>query len=466
MIKNKIIAIFLSLMLFFMYSAPVCYAATSKGRISNENDYVADVNLDWWKNFNDPLLVEYIDKAIKSNYDLKRAFLRVSASRAKVKESLGAEFPQLTLLANFIRINPPFAGENTSSGTTSGARDFQNFFTVPLFANYEVDLWRKNRKATLAEGEKLETERQSARATYILLTTEVASAYFNILSLDRLIELQQMIVNLETQNLEIIRANYGIGLAAADELFTAEKSLAEADKILTELDKQREIFINQLLVLTGQSPEAVKSPELSRNSMNKIELIEEIYDEVPSDIIMTRPDILGAEAELKNAKINVSLARKDFLPDINLFGIFGFNSNAFERVFNWENYLASVGTSLIGKLFTGGQRRARLKQRKFEYEQMLQSYQQTILTSLQEVNDSLYSLKNDLEIYKDDIDRLSFESANLNLVNIRYEKGLVSYKDTIQPQKNLILLEQDLIQSKTGYLIDSLNLYKALGGKY
>ncbi len=461
MIKNKVIAIFMSLMLFFMYSAPVCFAAKPK---TAENEYVADVNLDWWKNFNDPLLVEYINKAIKSNYDLKRAFLKVSASRAKVRESLGAEFPQLTLLANFIRINPPFIGENTSGGT-SGTRDFQNFFTVPLFANYEVDLWQKNRKATLAEGEKLEAERQSARATYILLTTEVASAYFNILRLDRLVELQQMIVNLETRNLEIVQANYNVGLAAADELFTAEKSLTEADKILTDLDKQREVFINQLVVLTGESPEAVKNTDLYRNSLNKIGPVKEIYDKVPSDIIMTRPDILGAEAGLRNAKINVSLARRDFLPDINLFGIFGFNSNAFERVFRWENYLASVGTTLIGRLFTGGQRRARLKQRKFEYEQMLQNYQQTILISLQEVNDSLYALKNDLKIYNDDIDRLSFESANLNLVNTRYEKGLVSYKDTIRSQKNLIMTEQDLTRSKTGYLIDSLNLYKALGGK-
>lgn len=456
MIKNKFTSIFLCLALLLAYTAPVCFAKTSKNAVSVEQECISSINLDWWHKFNDPVLIDYISKAIYSNHDLKSTFLKVSASRAKVREVFGRELPQVRILLNFIRINTPFTNN-------SGNKKYENFFTLPLFANYELDLWQKNRKRTLAEEEKLEAERQNARIVYIMLTTEVASAYFNILKLDKLIEIQNKLVKLEAQNLKILEAKYCAGLTARDELFTAQRSLTEANKTLTEFDKQREAFINQLLVLTGNSPEAKE--QVARNSLDKICFPEDIPFEIPSEVIMARPDILKQEAWLKNAKINISLARRDFLPDLNIYGLFAFNSNSFKRVFNWDDYIVAVGASFIGKLFTGGQRRARLKQRKFEYEQMLQDYQQAILVSLQEVNDSLYSLKNNLKINRDDKNRIKFECSNLGLVNVKYEKGLVAYKDTINPQKSVILLQQDEVQSKTAYLVDTLNLYKALGGK-
>ncbi len=451
MIKNKVFSIFLSLVLFFTYTTPISFAKASKS-LSIQEECLLKSKLYWWEGFNDPCLVEHLNKALSKNYDLKETFLKVLVSREKVRESFGKELPQATLISNFIRINTPFSGR-------PGINRYENFFTLPLFANYEIDLWRKNRKGTLAQAEMYEAMKQEALAAYILLIAEVASAYFNTLNLDKLITLQEKYLTLEIQNLEIAKANLETGLIANDEFFTAQKNVLEAQKVLTELDKQRRVFINQLLVLTGESPEN----EVMRNSLDRIKLPENIPFEISSDKILKRPDILEIEALLKNSKINIELAKKDFLPNINLYGLFAFNSGAFKNVFNWEDYIVSVGTALVGRLFTGGQRRSRLKQRKLEYEQMLQHYQQTILNSLQEVNNSLYSLKRNLEINNDDLNKIKFESANLNLINVKYEKGLSAYKETIPSQKKVLLLQQDESQSKTGYLIDSLNLYKALG---
>ena len=81
------------------------------------------------------------------------------------------------------------------------------------------------------------------------------------------------------------------------------------------------------------------------------------------------------------------------------------------------------------------------------------------------MNNSLYNFKSDLKINEDNISRLQLESENLNLANAKYRNGLASKLDTIQPCINVLVLQLDQTQSKTDYLIDSINLYKSLGGQ-
>ena len=187
-------------------------------------------------------------------------------------------------------------------------------------------------------------------------------------------------------------------------------------------------------------------------------------DNIKSDVVLNRPDILRAEAELQKTRIDVKLARRDFLPDINISGQFGFSANSLSKVFNWDSYIASVGGSIVETIFSGGQRFAWLKAKKYSYEGMLESYQKTILQSFQEVNDSLASLKFDTEKNTNSITRLNLERKNLELINSRYENGLISFFDTLQFKGNLASQEKQQAQSKTDCLVDTLSLYKAVGG--
>jgi len=219
------------------------------------------------------------------------------------------------------------------------------------------------------------------------------------------------------------------------------------------------------MVLTGKTPENKDKQVLARNSIDNICLPKDIPFEIPSTGIMQRPDILKSEANLRYAKINIDLARKDFLPNINIFGIIGFESLSIRSISNISKFLSGYGALLQENIFNGGQKRAVLKQKKFQYEQLFQNYQSAILTSLQEVNNALYSLKTDFSNDQNNQNRLSIQADNLNLVNYKYKEGLASRLDTIQPQRNVFLIQQEQTRSKTGYLIDSINLYKALGGE-
>ncbi|MFH0703225.1 MAG: efflux transporter outer membrane subunit [bacterium] len=462
-IKIKILTLFLAIN--FLAPSHIVFSAelnnknikpASKQLKVSVSDYRIDyINIDWWDKFQDPVLKEYILKAVNENYDLKIATFKVLETQEMVRESLGKEFPLMDIGGDFAR--------KKTSGNIGLPSYSQNTYLFPLNVNYELDLWRKNRERTIQKGKELEAVKYDEKASYISLSTIVAAAYFNIIKTDKQILLQKEIISLREEILKLSKINYDYGLYQTSDVISEEKALTEAQSALNDLEKQQSIFLNQLSVLTGQYSD--NSSKLKRASIDEIDLINDLPANIKAEVVKNRPDILKAEAELQKSRIDVSLARKDFFPDLSITGQFGFNANSLSKAFNWESYVASVGVGIIQNIFSGGQRKARLKAKKYHYEQMLGNYQKTILTSFQEVNDSLTALKFDIQKNNNNIARIKSEKDNLNIINMKYEKGALSYLDTLQYKERMLSLEKEQVQSKTDCLIDSLSLYKTIGGK-
>lgn len=361
---------------------------------------------------------------------------------------------------NYINVKPPLFATNPAA-----LREREHLVFIPFLANYEVDIWGKNRANTKAQKEQQTATEQDSRTVYISLTTDTASAYFNILQLDKLIELQNGIILTDTESLTITNSEFENGLTSFDDVATAEFNLEQSRTLLNDLCRDRDFFLNELMVLTGRTPVEGDKELLTRSSIDKIHLPTGTPMEIPSTGVMQRPDILKAEANLRYSKINIDVARKAFLPKVTIFGALGIEAINVGNLTDIDEMLTAFGTLFSEDLFTGGQRHAVLKQKKLQYEQMLENYQSTILNALKETNNALYSLKTDIQNSESTLKQIKLQSDNLNLTNVRYTQGLSSRLETVQPQKSLILSCQEHVRSKTSYLIDSLNLYKALGGE-
>lgn len=424
-------------------------------------DYKAEfINQEWWENFNDPILIEYILKAASDNNDLKTAGLRVSEAKAILIETLGKEFPIIAAGADYQRNK---TSDNIAMGNFKIPSYTQNTFNFPFMMNYELDLWRKNRIRTIGASKQLEATKYDERASYISLTSTVATVYFNLIKTDKLIDIQKQLVELKTNQQDLTLEKYENGLCPLSDYLNSKKQLLEAQNTLADMQKQSGILLNQLSVLVGESVDT--SVDLRRNSIDSVDFVKELPDSIKSDIVKRRPDILKAEALLQKYKIDEEIARRDFLPNIDIMGQFGFMANSFSKTFVWDSYTASFGTSLMQTIFSGGQRRARLKAKKFQYQEMLESYQKTILQSFQEINDSFAVLKSDNLKYSNNLDRLNCENENLNLIESKYEAGSISYLDTLEYKVKQLNLQKEIIQSKTDCLVDYLSLYKASGGQ-
>ena len=465
--RLKIVSLFLIFGLFSINNAAFSIEAkkTTNTFKASATDYRTEyINKDWWDKFGDPILSGYITKAAGENHNLKAVGLKVAEAKALVSKSFGKELPGIS-------INPGY-----SRGKSSGTLSMGNFkppeytqdsLYFPLTVNYELDLWLKNRDKTLMAEKEMEAIRYDEKAAFISLTSTLAAAYFNSIKDDKQIQLQKDIIAYRKQIYELTKTKNDYGLCAMSDVLKTQRDLIESESGLIDLEKQLNVSLNQLAILTGQSVDNTES--LKRASIDDIinssDILKNVPASIPSDTVRQRPDILKSEAELQKARIDVRLARKDFLPDINLSGQIGFNSNYLSKAFNSNSYITSGGIGLLGSLFSGGQKKAALKAKQKRYEALIENYQQTILESFQEVNDSLFALKADIEKDNDNVSRIAAESDNLDLINTKFNNGAISLLDTLQYKANILVLKKDKVQSKTDYLVDSLSVYKAVGGK-
>lgn len=419
-------------------------------RVSDDYKY-AYINNDWWSQFNDDNLSYYIDKAIKNNYDLKNATLSVEEYYQNVRAQFANELPQLT--AGFAPAHIKMPGK--SSGDWS--------FATPALASYEVDIFLKNRDKTKSVKKLYEGSQYDERAAYIAIASSVGSAYLNIVRLDKLVDLQKEIVELRQEIYDLMLARNREGLTSTADTVKANKALVQGQTDLIELEKQREFLLHQLAVLIGESPDNVS--EFKRTAYEDINFTGNIPSEISSDVIVQRPDYLRAEAMVEKAGIDVRVARKEFLPSINLMGLALFNSSNLGSVWSTKNMLGGIAAGAMLPLFTGGSLVANLKMKKVQYDKVLNNYIKTNLTAIQEVNDALVSVKKDSEKMEQTKKQAELEKADFMYNRDKFNQGIISKLDLIQYKENLISIDKLVAQQQIECMVDYISLYKAVGSK-
>lgn len=419
-----------------------------------------DVNLNWWKNYNDDILEGYIVKAINNNQDLKIATLKVEEARQAVKLQFSKELPSVSVGVSDFQAKMP----DTISDALGASRS-ENFFGMPIMVQYEADLFLKNHDKTKSAKKTYEVAKESEKATYIAVASQVGSTYFNIIKADKLIDIQNEIIKERKQIYDLMKQRNREGITSTADLTRAEKAYVLAVVDLKDLEKARVVLLNSLAVLTGESPNNIN--ELNRISYNELKSKMPIPTSISSEIIVQRPDYIAAEKQVEKAGIDVRVAKKEFLPKIDLMGLMFFNSSSLPGAssFNWASSIAALGGQAMLPIFTGGAKFANLRINKNRYEQALQNYYKTNLVAIQEVNNSLASLKIDNEKYLKNVKSYKMQKDDYNYMNIRNKQGVISNLDLLQQKETLLDNEKMVVASKTECDIDQISLYKAVGGK-
>ena len=409
------------------------------------------VNMNWWGNFNDDLLNGYIEKAVLNNYDLKMATINVEEYYQNVRLQFANELPSAV------------GGFGPGVFKAPGMTNTSSAFGLPIIVQYEADIFLKNHNKTKAVKKLYEGSKLDERAAYISVASAVGSTYFNIINLDKMISLQEQIVNIrqEIYNLMLIRNKEG--LTSTADTVKANKALVAGQTDLIELKKNREKMLNQMCVLIGESPENANS--IKRNSLDSINYQLAIPSEIPSEIITQRPDYMKAELMVEKAGIDVKVAKKEFLPSINILGGALFNAGDIGSLFTTKNMLLGVGGGLVTPLFQGGSLIANLKLKKATYERILQDYYKTNLTAIQEVNDALVASRLDKDKMTQTTKQYNLEKSDHKYNEKKFNQGTISKLDLIQYQENLLTIEKLVAQQKVECMTDAISLYKATGSK-
>ena len=308
-----------------------------------------------------------------------------------------------------------------------------------------------------------EASLQDERAAYIGIASAVGTTYLNIVKLDKMIELQEEIVQDRKVIYELMLARNKEGLTSTSDTVKANKSYIAGNTELTEYKKNRSKLLHQLAVLIGENPNNVD--KLTRTSYDELNFTGFIPTEISTEVISARPDYIKAEKLVEKAGLDVRVAKKEFLPTFNINGIALLMANDIGSAWSTGNALAALAGGLNLPLFTGGRRLANLRLKKSSYERILNNYYKTNLTSIQEVNDALVTIKLDEEKYQDIKKQADLEREDFGYSNDKFDAGIISKLDLTQVRENVLYTDKTLVNNKVNCLVNYIGLYKATGSK-
>ena len=443
--KITLLSLIMGILSFFVFTP--CFAVDRK-----------ELNVEFFNRFNDGYLYQYINEAIENNHNAKQATIRVEEYRQGVKLQFANELPSFSVAADYLGIHSPKFNPNLSVS--------KNAFVLPFVANYEADFLLKNRDKTKSVKKTYEMSKFDEQSAYLALLSDVATVYTNILEYDKLVEEQAKIVDNYNQILNDDNKKLVRGVINTTELNNSKTNIEQASITLENLIKQREVLLMQFAVLIGRgvNVETINS-DIPRGNIDNFEYNAVIPSEIESDAIFSRPDVKKAEMALEKAKIDIRVARKEFLPTFNITGIWAFNTIAPGSFFSWESSLAALLAGATQDIFTGGRKIANLKYKKAKYEELFEQYRQTDLDAVKEVNTSLCIIKHDTEIENKTKEKLLLETENLNNADKMLNRGVISKTQHINSENMYINKDMDLTKAKTRRLVNYYTLYKTVGGK-
>ncbi|DAB22232.1 TPA: hypothetical protein CPT94_05895 [Candidatus Gastranaerophilales bacterium HUM_22] len=420
---------------------------------TNRLDYM---NMDWWKNYNDEVLINHFQTLYENNHDLRIAALKTKQAEENIRLAGANQLPQLGFDGSISRV---FRGPRTQFGSVVIPKYIQNEIFLPLNASYEIDLWGQNYLNRKSAKKQAEIAKQQERAAYIYITSSFAADYYNLIKMDELERNLLKIIDLQKNIVSMTEKKYNSGLASINEVLDEKQILVNFEKDLNKLKENKKILNDEAVVLLGlNTDKAIELSDYQSISSPKTP------ETLSTTIIQYRPDLISSEDYVKKSGIDVRVARREFLPKFILYGNLGFNAYKWNRMFAGETFLANAGIAPRWDIFTGGIKMARYRINKYEYKKAVEIYEKTVLTSIQEVNDALAEAKTTkANLIKSDED-YSIEKEKHILAEKQFSIGDSSMLDEMKSEVNLYVAKQRNIAAKIDNVISSISLYNVVGG--
>ncbi len=410
----------------------------------------------WWTRFNDPLLDSLIKRAVAANPDLKSAEARILQARAQYRLTTAAAAP--TLDGSGLYANNRRSGN--VSGSTAGTT--QDLFQAGFDAGWEIDLFGGVRRAAEAAEARLAAAGEERNDVLVSLEAEVARNYLELRgSQQRLVTARENRA-VQEETLKLVRGLAQSGLGSRLEEAQAETQLALISAQLPPLENEIGQSIYRLSLLLGQQPQTLRE-ELSTVAPLPV---------MPSGCrppclpicLRRRPDIRQAERQLAAATADIGVATAELFPRFSLTGLVGLQSANLDDLLSSASRYWTVGPTVRWSLFDGGRARANIDLKQGTPDRRRGSYEKTVLTALNEVETALLALDREKETQRTLAEAVTAGERAVELATGRYRAGLAGFLDVLLSERVLYRARDQLVQSGSGWRLDRVALFKALGG--
>ena len=306
---------------------------------------------------------------------------------------------------------------------------------------------------------------EARKTVQISLIASVAASYLSLLADDEQLKLTRETLASREQSLHLTTLTFDAGVSSGLDLRGAESLVQSARATLAQLERQRALDLNALNLLVGQPlPDTVLADLPAGLSLASQGLAGVLPAGVPSEVLLRRPDVRGAEQQLLAANANIGAARAAFLPRITLTTSIGTASSQLSGLFRSGSFGWTFAPQILLPIFDGGRNQANLDAARVGRDIAVAQYEKVIQSAFREVADALATRATLADQLRAQQAQAKAEQTRLDLIEMRYRQGITSAFERLDSQRSTFAVRQAVLQLQLLQAQNLVAVYKALGG--
>jgi NodT family efflux transporter outer membrane factor (OMF) lipoprotein len=434
-----------------------CYVKPEQSNLTLPEQFETNVSMElgnisatWWESFNSTTLDTLIAQALKSSPDMLIAYENIIQARLNLGIAESDYFPSVDISAGSSESRTkPDGGDSMTSKSTS----------ANLRVNYEIDLWGKVRAANAQAAAQFNSTRWDTDALKLTLSSSVAQSYFTLLSLQQRLEIARDNLAISQRLMDIVDAKYTNGAVSLLDVSRQRSSLLSQQAALEQLTLQAAQAKNALAVLVGSFPQGFS---VTSDAFWELSL-PVVGAGLPSELLLNRPDIARARADVDAANAAANIAQASRFPSFSLSGSGGLSSGELLS-FKDPTSVLSLALNAAFTLFDAGRLADQKEIAVSRARSAVQSYNKVILTAFQESEDALLGVayQNSQESLQQNITDEAKRSLDISSMQYRY--GTTDLTTLLDAQRTYFSARDSLCSQRLNHLNALVTLYKVLGG--
>ncbi|HSY50019.1 MAG TPA: efflux transporter outer membrane subunit [Thermoanaerobaculia bacterium] len=400
----------------------------------------------WFDVFGDPTLRSLIDEALRNGYDARIAAARIDEARARFGIVAAERYPAVGY--EIFPTHQHVAGQG-STVLIAGVG----------ISSWEVDLWGRVRRSNEAGLALYLSSEEGHRAALLALTSEVATAYFDLRELDAELDIARRSTKAFQETYDLFNRQLQGGTASAVETSRAEALLANEAAEIPSLELQIVEQENRINFLLGRPP----GPIARGVALTDLPTPPAVPAGLPSALLLRRPDLRAAEQQLIAANANIGVAEAAFYPTLTLTAVAGGQSTDLANFID-HGPAWSIAAELLGPIFAAGRLRDQRRVAVAQFEQARLLYEQDVMNALGEVSTAIVAMDRLAEAEHERTRALHANQEAVRLVNLRYASGLSAYFEVLDAMEQLLTVENNVARTRRDRLVELVQFYRALGG--
>lgn len=413
-------------------------------------DSLASADMRWWNFYADTLLRDLIQKTLANNRDMHAAVSKIRQMRYGMRSALGEHLPDIDLT---------LGNHDERQHGRNEPWDIENVTEFKGRVSWEYNLFGAQTWASRQAEEEFLASVEGQRTLQMRLISEVSTAYFELIALDRQLELVKKTVETWRESMEKAELRYKTGLFKETAYRQAVVEYKASTVQIPQYEKLIALKESQISLLAGEFPSKVERNGSITISQN---LLHQIPNGLPSELLLRRPDVRQARAELAAGKAQAGFLFADRFPSLSLSWQGGFEGDPIKDLFVSPYFYASG--YLVNAIFAFGKKHHRYKASLESYLQKRAAYERKVLEVFKEANDAMVSFVKSSEASSLLLDLQDATQEYVDLAQKQYMNGGLDYMDVLDSRRQLFSVQQQLTQNICNQYLALINLYMAFGG--